>query len=118
MNIGRSKRRSHFGLQKVRRIGEDAELGRGSQAVSDHDRIVHDRREIRMHGGLAVSREGDRVDGASLPGEQADALLELFRDDRARRHVGFGTVLGVEPTFAIKTVEGAEFSVSGQQIDA
>ena len=71
-----------------------------------------------MHGGLAVPCEGDRVDGASLESERPDALFELLRDERARGHVGLGAVLLIEPALAVKTVEGTELSVRGEQIDA
>ena len=100
-----------------RGIAEHADFGLWAVAVAQTDGVVYNLRKVRVTGGLAITGKGDDVRQAAVGLHLPELGLESFSHLFASGKRKLRSVVGIEATLTIYTVEGAYLAVGRQQID-
>ena len=100
------------------RVAQHRHFGIGEILVAQPQSVVHDFREMRMAGGLAIACKGKDVGRRTILLHVAQLVFESLSHLLTCWQFLLGPVVGIETAFAVNTVEGAGLSVTGQQVDA
>ena len=86
--------------------------------IAQGDGVVDDAGEVGVHRGFSVSSKGDDVGASAFLLHRLQFLLENFGNFFASGDAQFGLGVTIETAFAINAIEGAEFSIGRQEINA
>ena len=101
----------HLLAMNKRGIAEHADFGLWAVVVAQTDGVVHNLRKVRVTGGLAITGKGDDVRQAAVGLHLPELGLESFSHLFASGERKLRSVVGIEATLTIHTVEGAHLAV-------
>lgn len=100
-------------------VGEDGNSGLGAITFTQFDGVVNDGGEVGVQGGFPVPGKGQHIRKFSVFLHLLQFPFELGGYLLACGQFRTGRILSrIEATLAVNTIERAEFTVFGQQIDA
>ena len=101
-----------------RGIAEYGDLCLRTVLVAQTDRIADDLCKMRMTGGLTVAGKGEDIGQLTVGNHLLQFGFKLLRDFFPGGEGERRTVVFIETTFAIDTVEGTDLAVGRQQVNA
>ena len=101
-----------------RGVAEYGDLRLRTVLVAQTDRIADDLCKMRMTGGLTVAGKGEDIGQLTVGNHLLQFGFKLLRDFFPGGEGERRTVVFIETTFAIDTVEGTDLAVGRQQVNA